>query len=154
MFIGCEKADEAIDSSKLVINELMAVNLTTAADQNREYDDWIEIYNLSNASIDLSGFYLTDSKKEPTKWTFPDSTIITANGYLIVWADKDTLQSGLHTNFKLSPAGEKLYLLATDLSIIDKVEYPVQDVEVSYARVPNGTGDFVWQTPTCNASNE
>jgi hypothetical protein len=132
----------------------MAVNSITAADQDGEYDDWIELYNLTENEIDLSGFYLTDSKKNLTKWKFPEGTSITAKGYLIVWADGDTMQVGLHTNYKLSSLGERVIILSPEVEVLDKVEYAAQPSELGYARVPNGTGEFVWQTATFGYRND
>jgi len=153
--ISCDKDDENPDINKdIVINEFMAVNSYTAADQDGEYDDWIELFNLSSEEIDMSGYYLTDSKNNLTKWKFPDGTSITGLGYLIVWADGDTNQVGLHTNFKLSSLGEKIILLTPELETIDKVEFNAQTNELAYARVPNGTGDFTWQTATFNYKND
>jgi hypothetical protein len=148
---SCEKKNTP--ETSVVINELLAVNTTTQADQNGEFDDWIELCNKSGLELDLSGYYLTDSKSNPGKWQIPSGTKIPANGFLVVWADNDTLQSGLHASFKLSSEGEKLYFVNPDLLIIDKVEYPAQPIEIAYARNPDWTGSFVWQTPTFCASN-
>jgi hypothetical protein len=148
---GCEK-DNTPDSS-IVINELMPKNISWVTDQNGEYDDWIELYNNSALSFNISGYYLSDSKSKLSKWKIPSGTTISGNGYLVFWADKDTLQIGLHTNFKLSSDGEKVYFVTPDFLIIDKVEYPATSSQLSYSRKPNGTGSFVWQTPTFNASN-
>ena len=150
---SCKKTYEQTGAD-IVINELMPVNSTTVTDQYGEFDDWIELYNLSSATIDLSGYYLTDDKKELSKWRFPQSTYIEANGYLIIWADNDTTQAGLHANFKLSSSGEDAILLKPDNTIIDKISFPAQTLELSYSRVPNGTGEFKWQTPTFNKSND
>ena len=46
--------------SDIVINEIMASNDFTAVDEFGEFDDWIEIYNKGNESINLSGYYLSD----------------------------------------------------------------------------------------------
>ena len=138
----------------LSINELMPVNTNTVTDQNGEYDDWIELYNRSSEAVELTGFYLTDNKNNLKKWQFPSGTVISGNKFLIIWADGDTLQNGLHTNFKLSSAGEKLLFLNSDQLIIDEVRYPAQTLQVSFSRNPDGTGSFLWQTPTFNASNE
>jgi hypothetical protein len=148
---GCEK--ENTPETNVVINELLPVNSTTVADQNGEYDDWIELCNSSALDLDLSGYYLSDSKSNPDKWKIPSGTVIPANGYIIIWADADTLQTGLHANFKLSSDGEKVYFSNRDALIIDKVEYPAQASEIAYARNPDWSGLFVWQTPTFCASN-
>jgi len=151
---SCDRNDDNDPDKTVVINEFMAVNSTTATDQDGEYDDWIELYNLTEDEIDLSGYYLTDSKKNLTKWKFPEKTSITGGGYLIVWADGDTTQTGLHTNYKLSSLGERVLILTPEIEIIDKVEYDAQSSELAYARIPNGTGEFVWQTATFNYSND
>jgi hypothetical protein len=137
----------------LSINELMPVNINTVTDQNGEYDDWIELYNRSSEPVDLTGFFLTDSPGKLNKWQFPAGTSISGNAFLIVWVDGDTLQNGLHTNFKLSSAGEKIVFSNSDMLIIDEVRYPAQTLPLTYSRNPDGTGPFVWQEPTFNASN-
>jgi hypothetical protein len=103
--------------------------------------------------LNISGYYLSDSKSKLSKWKIPSGTTISGKGYLVFWADQDTTQTGLHTNFKLSSAGEKVYFVTPDFLIIDKVEYPAQTVQLSYSRNPDGTGPFVWQPPTFNSSN-
>ncbi len=150
---GCRKTYE-INRTSIIINELMPVNTTTMPDNYGEFDDWIELYNLTSNVIDLSGYFISDSKKNPAKWQFPSGTAIPGNGYLIVWADKDTTQSGLHTNFKLSSQGDMVMLSKPDLTVIDKVTYPVTSRELTYSRIPNGTGAFFWRSPTFNRSND
>jgi hypothetical protein len=140
--------------TNIVINEVLPKNSRYGSDENGKFNDWIELYNLSGQDIDLTGCYLTDSKKDLTKWKFPDGTIIAKNGFLIVWADGDTNSTGLHTNYKLSAEGEKVAFVNPGLEIIDIVEYPATTTEQSYARIPNGTGNFTWTTPTFNKSNE
>jgi hypothetical protein len=137
----------------VVINELMPVNSFTVTDEYGEYDDWIELFNKSSATIDLSGYFLSDNKNDLSKWVFPQGTSISGNSYLIIWADGDSTQWGLHTNFKLSSSGEKVVLSKPDDTIIDKVTYPANSLETSYSRSPNGTGDFRWQKPTFNKTN-
>ena len=154
LLIACEKTVDNTAVGEVVINELMPVNSTTAADQNGQYDDWIELFNKSFNNIDLSGYYLSDNSKKNLKWKFPKGVSITGNGYLIIWADDDTAQAGLHTNFKLSSAGEEVVLSRSDGKIIDQVAFPAQTLELSYSRVPNGTGDFRWMIPTFNRDND
>lgn len=146
-FTAC-KDEETLETNQLVINEVMPRNSITMPDQNGEYDDWIELYNLSTEPIDISGYYLTDDNDEFTKWKFPPNTIIKGQGYLVVWADGDTLQRGLHTNFRLSALGEKLILLTPKLQLVDKMSWEPQAEELSYSRIPNGTGPFEWVRPS------
>lgn len=136
----------------LVINELMASNDATMADQDGEYDDWIELYNNTNAAISLDGYFLSDDENDLMKWAFPNETIA-ANDFRIVWADNDEEQAGMHANFKLSAGGETLFLVASDGTIVDEVTFGEQVTDISYGRFPNGTGDFRSMVSTFNATN-
>lgn len=137
----------------LVINEFMASNDTTQADQDGEFEDWIELYNNTSSSISLNGFHLTDDAGNLTKWAFPDGTSIDGNGYLIIWADEDLDQAGLHADIKLAAGGETILVVDADGAIVDSITYPAQVTDISHGRFPNGTGDFQDMVPTFNAEN-
>ena len=49
-------------SQAVVINEFMASNVKTIADGQGQFDDWIELYNPSDAPVDVGGWYLTPLK--------------------------------------------------------------------------------------------
>lgn len=153
--MACEKDDQSTTTatSDVVINELQPSNTSTAQDSSLQFDDWIELYNRSSSAIDISGFFLTDNDNNLTRWRIPDGTTIEGNGYLIVWADADLNQIGLHADFKLSSKGEEVLLINGNMQIVDQVKFDEQVGETSYARKPNGTGDFVWGTPSFNAMN-
>ena len=138
----------------LVINEIMASNVTAIADQSGEYDDWVELYNGNNFSLNLNGYYLSDSENDLTKWSFPNISI-PANSYLIVWCDTaGNTQSGLHTTYRLSADQEEVYLSSPVGNIIDAVHFVNMENDISYARVPNGTGVFTRQSETFNKNNQ
>lgn len=143
-------------NSDIVINELMASNQTTITDPDGGYADWIELYNKSQNEVDLSGKYLSDRADNIKKWQFPAGTKIAGNGYLLVWADEDEEQSGLHSNFKLGAEGEVLILADDDANknaILDIIEFGTQKTDVSFGRLPNGTGEFTFLSPTPGAVN-
>jgi hypothetical protein len=136
----------------VVVNELLADNSAIAYDANGQSNDWIELYNKTTNAINLSGLYLSDDALTLTKWQFKQGTIIAPHGFLIVWADNDTLQYGLHANFKLSINGESV-ILSNGTSIFNQVDFAAQTTDISYARCPDG-GVFTYTTPTFNASND
>lgn len=140
----------------LVINEFMASNTSAVEDISSgvsEYDDWVELYNRGNTSINLLGYHLSDNENVLDKWTFPDVSIA-PNEYLIVWLDNDLdATSGLHTNFRLSADGEELFLSTSNNFIIDALFYGELPSDLGYARVPNGSGAFVVQNHTHNTNN-
>lgn len=140
-------------STDIVINEIMADNLLTANDEAGENEDWIELYNRGNSSVDLSGYFITDNDWNLTKWEIPSGTVLQADQYLILWADEDSNDGAYHTNFKLAKSGETLTLLNGNNEIADQLVYTEQTEDVGLARVPNGTGPFVQQAPTFAANN-
>jgi hypothetical protein len=140
-------------AGEIVINEVLATNVSGMQDQSGQNDDWIELYNNTPNYISLKNAYLSDSYATPLKWQFPDAASIAPNSYLIVWADKDTTQSGLHANFKLSGAGEKLILSYAGSNIVDSVDFGTQSADISYQRCPNGTGPFINFAPTYASVN-
>ena len=137
----------------LVINEFMASNDATIADQDGEYDDWIELYNNNSTQISLDGYFLSDDADDLMKWQFPNNIVIEGNGYLIIWADNDEDQTGLHANFKLSAAAESIFLVNAAGEIVDEVSYVDQTTDISYGRYPNGIGNFQSMNPTFNGEN-
>ena len=140
-------------SAQIYINELVSSNSGGIADP--DYDDtsdWIELYNDSNAAIDLSEYFLTDNLNNTTKWQFPTGTVIDANGYLLLWTDG--LDNGLHTNFKLTKDGEEVGLFDGQGNLIDSIIYNNQQTDISYGRKTDGNPTWgFFDIPTPAASN-
>ncbi len=150
----CEEAFSTLQWRDISINELVVSNTDGHLDTNGDADDWIELFNNTDQEVDLSGYYLKDNIAFPNRWFFPKGTKIAANDYLIIWADKDLDQDGLHANFKLKMEGEELLLAHEDGTWIDYVSFSTQVRNTAYARIPNGTGEFVFQSPTHKYNNE
>jgi hypothetical protein len=141
--------------SGIVINEFMAANTATMADESGQYDDWIELYNTNNFPVNLGGFFLSDNSAIPGKWEIPQGTEIPGGGYLIFWADENQPQGANHANFKLSASGgEFLSLTDTHKDVVDSVSFGIQTADLSYSRIPNGTGPFIIKEPTFAGNNQ
>lgn len=136
----------------VVINEVLTSN-SLQEDEYGESNDWIELFNTSNAVVNLAGAHLSDTAADPLRWTFPEGTLIAPGEYLIVWADDDEEQIFLHTNFNLSSSGEALLLTDQAGSIIDQISYPLQVQNVSYGRYPNGSGPWSYMETSYGAMN-
>ncbi len=136
----------------VVINEIDAININNGLDQNFEFDDWIELYNNSTDAISLDGYHLSDEYSILDKWAFPDTTIGPGE-YLIIWADMDTVQVGLHANFALDQLGESVFLTDNFGFLTDQVTFPLQQDYTTWGRYPNGTGNFNMLFPSFNAEN-
>jgi hypothetical protein len=72
-------------AQQIAINEFMSSNAFTLADEDGEFNDWIEIYNYGTAAVALDGFGLSDNQNNPFKWTFPDISLAPGE-HLLVWA--------------------------------------------------------------------
>ncbi len=130
---------------QVMINEFMADNQNVIADPDfGKYCDWIELYNSSSGSIDISGYALTDDPDLINKWLFPSGSVIPASGYLLIWADNE--DTGLHTNFKLGKSGETLILSDKSLALVDSYSYSEQIEDVSFGRISDGAGEWAFFT--------
>jgi hypothetical protein len=129
----------------VVINEFMASNSSTLTDEDGEFSDWIELYNSSNVAVQLQGYGLTDNLSDPFQWTFPSQSIA-PHGFLLVFASGKDRKSGtyLHTNFKISAAGEPLQLVDAAGTVVDAVSGIAMDSGISYGRQPDGSNNWVF----------
>jgi hypothetical protein len=143
----------------LVINEFSASNSSLITDPQGQYDDWIEIYNAGDKAIDLGGMYLTDDLDQPTRWRIPynnpAATTVPAGGYLLIWADGDAGQPGLHANFRIDADGEELGLFAADgITLTDSVVFDHQTADISYGRYPDASCHWrLMASPTPGLAN-
>ncbi len=124
---------------KIVINEILTSNGNVNYDPDfKNFSDWIELYNNTNKTINLKGFYLSNDWENLKKWRFP-SVKLKSHSYLIIWADgKDVKLKALHTNFKLSKKSSFVILSDKDANVIDSIAYPKQSYDISYGRGENG----------------
>lgn len=124
----------------LVINELLAKNNTATTDEFGDHDDWIEISNAGGEDINLLGMGLTDHFEGFADYIFPDTTLAPGE-YIVVWADEEPEEGNLHAPFKLDADGEDIYL-TDDGVIIDTVTFPATEADISWGRIPDGTGPW------------
>jgi spore coat protein CotH len=144
---------EIFVNGNVVLNELCAINSGIWTDPQGEYEDWIELYNNSSNTVSLDGYYLSDDNLNLNKWTFPNITMA-PNSYIIVWADKDTFDIGIHANFKLAATGESIFLSNSAGNLLDEITYGSQSNGlITFGRIPNGTGPWVYVNASFNAVN-
>ncbi|MCD6393464.1 MAG: CotH kinase family protein, partial [Planctomycetes bacterium] len=139
------RAYSPIQTVTLQINEYMASNNAAASDPQGQFDDWFEIYNSTGSDVEMGGMYVADSANIWQIPVAPPETTIPAGGYLLFWADNDTLDGPLHVGFQLNADGDSLALYDTDgLTLIDSVTIGNQITDVSYGRYLDGTPDFYY----------
>jgi len=160
-------------SAQVLINEFVAKNATTNPDMcdYDDFSDWIELYNSSDASVSLSGYYLTSKLSKPTRWAIPSGATIPAKGYLVFFCDGHDCAPGksdtrpyypnnvtfttkrYHTNFKLDKDVEQVGLYKGS-AWVDSVSYSLgSEPDVSIGRNPSDNKWYKFDQPTPGAAN-
>ena len=137
------------------INEVSAAN-DIFVNEYFKRNDWVELYNTTSKDIDVAGMYLSDNVNKPYKYQIqsPQSTIIPAHGYLVVWCDKLEPESQLHASFKLDAEGGDVLLTAADDSWSDCLTYGPMKADETAGRYPDGADDvFTMNVPTIAKAN-
>ena len=158
LFIMAANISLAIETlpveKNLRITEVMASNHETLEDAFGRYPDWLEIHNASDEAISLEGVFISDKRNEPERYAFPEGAVIQPREYIIVYASgaKKDIADEYHTSFKLSAAGEALYL-SRDGILLDSMFFGAQESDISLAL--NELDEYVQTlTPTPGYENQ
>lgn len=127
LLAGCNKT---VDRSDLVINEVMVVNENSYTDDFGERSAWIEIYNNTTRTLELSSIYITNDPNDTKKYAVPRGDMKTAvkpHQHAVFWADNKPSNGTFHLNFKLDPNKENYIALyeADGATLIDEMTIPV-----------------------------
>jgi len=118
----------------LIINELMSSNNSYLAQNGYSFYDWIELYNNSSESINLSDYYLSNDESKLTLYRLP-AISLDPNQYIVIMCSGDqalTNDNYYHANFKLG-SSESIYLSNAD-GIKDSVFIYDLPIDCSYCR--------------------
>lgn len=144
-------------NAQVIINEYSCSNMNTITDAFGDNEDWIELYNTTGSSVDLTGWYLSDKASNLLKWQIPSGTV-PANGYLMVMASgRNTVQGGeLHPNFNLKQTQGEWIILSNNLgNVVDSIKIiHLTKIDHSVGRSTNAAADWkLFTNPTPNAAN-
>ncbi len=143
-------------SQQVIVNEFQSSNDTTILDYDGESSDWIELYNLTDSTINLAGWFLSDDASEPFKWQFPPQLLPSESLLLVFASDKDTVYPGgeIHTSFKLGNGDEPVVLSRPDSSLSDQTAVVTMFTDWSYGRYPDAqNGWYFFNRPTPGTFN-
>jgi hypothetical protein len=128
----------------IVINEVMAHSHAGSP-------DWIELYNTTGGSINIGGWYLSDSDSELMKYRFAAGITIPAYGYIVVYEDVNfgeaATDPGRLIPFALSENGDLVRLTsALDANGLltgyrEKEEFGASETGVSFGRYYKASTD-------------
>ena len=90
--------------AQILINEFSCSNLSQFVDNHSDYEDWLELYNISATPASMTGYYLSDDSLNNLKWQIPAGININGNGFLRFWLSgrNEIAGTSYHTNFKLT----------------------------------------------------
>ena len=129
-------AVQAGTGSSVIISELMEKNRAVLRDEDGDFSDWIELHNVSDKAVSLSGWRISDKSGDPG-WAFPGVTIEPGEYLLVFASGKDKSGSELHTDFSLS-GDETVYLLSPAGSVADQAACGGTEADVSMALGADG----------------
>jgi hypothetical protein len=132
---------------QITINEMSINNRSLLEDEDGDYSQWVELHNISNESIDLKGWYLSNDRTNLSMWMFSAPYVLEPNAFMLVYLsgkDKRTQNTGIyfHTNFTISDNSNTVFLVSPDRVIQDSLETKALDTDRSIGRV--GEGLNIW----------
>lgn len=146
----------ASTKAEIVINEFIP-NPLGADDAAMPAGEWVELYNTTAADIDVDGWVLYDSHDDhalPISASNSDNnlnltdsgeTVVPAGGRLVVYRDGDS-------DFSLNNDADTVRLfddyIGSGGSLIDSYSYTGSSENKTYARVPDGSDNWIDPIPT------
>ena len=128
--------DLPVATGNIVITEIMSDN-RTYPDGSGRLLDYIEISNLSGASVDISNYKLSDDE-QTIGYTFPQGTVLEPYGSTVCWCDSQGGEA--YASFGIARnGGETVYLYNSANVIVDQVAVPSLGQNQPYLRGADGS---------------
>ncbi len=95
-------------------------------------DEFIELYNSGNESVDVSGYVLRDTifRSTPGEHTLANGTMIGPGEFLVIFVSNSGVFQGND--------GDAIKLYDPSGNMVDEKEYNTTTEDVSFARIPDG----------------
>ena len=137
LFLSPDTMGNSQNGSPIVLSEILASNRTYPS-PNGQFLDYIEVCNISDSPVDISGYMLGD-QEDSVGYTFPKGTVLNAHSYIVCWCDKESESSG-YAKFGISKKGEDIIrLYNTSNVVIDQVEVPAVNDNMPLIRDDSGS---------------
>lgn len=116
--------------------------------------DWVELRNISDDTIRLSDYSITDDADIPGQYVLPDRTLAPGESCVIILSGDTALSNGKydHAGFSLNAAKDQLFVYTTDGALLDYVSLCDIPFGYSYGR-GSDVGGFFYMKPTPNTAN-
>lgn len=145
----------------LIINEIQVANIDGFIDPSFNYGGWVELYNPTDAAINVGGLYFSEDPSNRKMYRMPTIAYsVPAHGFKNVWFDhydtgnKYSNVAARQVNFKLDYEGGTIYISNASGSVMLSQDFPHAVQRCSYARTTDGGDEWrMCSTPTPEASN-
>ncbi|NLC47857.1 MAG: hypothetical protein GX758_00650, partial [Tenericutes bacterium] len=136
----------------LIINEAMNLNYKYLPQNGGNYYDWLELYNNSDKTIELSEYCLTTNTDNMCAYTLPKYELKKGEYYVIIASGNTALSNSKykHSNFKLSDV-QSIYLSKSN-KVIDSLFLSDIPLGYSFGR-SSDYGTYYFSTPTPGSKN-
>ena len=119
-FLDSLKSEE---KGNLQINEILASNKGNFKNQSGEYSGYIEIKNISDKSVNLDGYSLSNDESVSFKWQFPNTTLGSGDVIVVYTSGVSSKEGELSTSFKLKSKNGDVVLSNKEGKVIDRIKY-------------------------------
>lgn len=126
------------------INEVMQSNVDYLVVDNDFPDSWVELYNTSDAPVDLKGAFIGLTTDHQAAYCIPQECIIPPKGYVVIYCDKE--DRGLHTDFRLESGKGNLYFFSPNGDLIDELHHKKMPApNVAFGRIADGSEEWQYE---------
>jgi len=142
-------------ASDIVISEVLCSNSSIRFGEAQVSSDFIEIENRGTSAVNIGGYGLTDNAGNPTKFRFPDMTLMPGERVLVLAAGADAQADTQHLTapFRLSRAGTTLALFDAKGKLLDRYFIGEMPPNISVGRAAGSPDIAYFSTPTPGAPN-
>jgi len=118
-----------LEDKSLVISEVLPANEGNVIFDDDKLYSYVEVTNVSDKSIDLSKYYLSNTEKALYKWRFPNVVLKPSESYTVYMNKKNYSNNA---SFELKHKVDKI-ILSTKDGVIEKLQY--EDLENGMAYI-------------------
>ncbi len=117
---------------QIVINEVVSSNGSGVTDEEGDFPDWIELYNPTGSTVNLSGFSISDDSLDPGKYSLPNVGLEAGAYFLLYASDKN--REGFTTFWETRVEEES------------QIRYTIPNAQTSASWIEPGFDDSGWTT--------
>lgn len=147
--------DSLIPAGPLAIWEVMTANDTYLPQKLGECFDWVELRNVSDQELDLSGYSISDDPETPGMHVLSSRTLAPGESFIVILStEADVAKPGFEQAlFSLNAREDQLFLFGPDGALLDYVYLKEIPAGFSYGRSEQQGGFSYMEPSPANPNN-